>query len=90
MPRIALSARPSSSSDQAVVEVVTTGAAVLLGDGQPEKAQVTELADDADVHRFSAVPLGRVRHDLALDELARNRAEQLRCSGVSSNSTRLL
>ena len=69
MPRTAESPRPSSSSDQAVGEVVAAGAAVLLGDGQPEEAQLAELLHDAAVDLLRAVPRGGVRDDLAVDEL---------------------
>lgn len=54
---------------QDVGEVVTAGTAVLLRDGEPEKAQVAEFPDDAAVDLLRAVPGGGVRHDLAVGEV---------------------
>jgi hypothetical protein len=50
---------------------------VFLGQRSAEEARVGELRDDRAVHRLRAVPLARVRIDLALAELARGRADQI-------------
>jgi hypothetical protein len=44
---------------------------VLLGDGEPEEPEFTELPDDAGVDPLAPVPLGGVGHDLAVDEPGR-------------------
>ncbi len=54
--------------DEAIGEVVAAAAAVLLGEGQPEEAELAQPADDRAVHRLGAVPGGGVRGDLAVRE----------------------
>ena len=70
MPRTDESPRPSSSSHEAVREVVAAGAAVLLGDGQAEEAERRRASPTiAAVDLLGPVPVGGVRRDLAVDEL---------------------
>jgi len=54
---------------QAVRQVVTARAAVLLGDRHAEEPELGQLRDDAQVDRLDPVPLRRVRRHLAIDEL---------------------
>lgn len=56
--------------DERVGEVVAAGAAVLLGDGEAEEAQVAEFLHDGPVDALGAVPVGGVRGDLAVGERA--------------------
>ena len=56
---------------------VAAGAAVLLGEDDPEQAEVAHLPHDVDREVVLDVPPGRVRCDLALGELAHHRAEHL-------------
>ncbi len=69
----------------AVGDVVAAEAAVLLGDGEPEEAELAELGDDRRVDGLAAVPLGAVGHDLLVEEVARQLLEA-RCSSVSARS----
>ena len=50
---------------------------MLLGQRRGEEAELGELGDDAAVDRLRAVPLGRVRRDLGVAELARRLPDQL-------------
>jgi hypothetical protein len=54
----------------AVGDVVTAEAAVLLRDGQAEEPQLAELADDRGIDGLAAVPLSPVRDYLLVEELA--------------------
>ena len=56
---------------------VAVGAAVLLGRGEPEEAEVAHLVDDVDREVVVAVPLRGVRRDLLLREVAHRAAELL-------------
>lgn len=49
--------------------MVAAGAAVLLGDGEPEEAELAELLHDAAVDLFRTVPGGGVRGDLTVGEV---------------------
>ena len=60
-----------------VGEVVAAEPAVLLGDGQPEETDLRHLRDDLEVDRLAPVPLGAVRHRLAVEERASQVAERL-------------
>ncbi len=55
---------------------VHAGAAELLGHRDAEDAEVAELPEEGDVQRLGAVVLGRLRIDLALDELAYRAAQR--------------
>ena len=59
-----------------VGQVVATEAAVLLGDGEPEEPDLRHLRDDREVDLLVAVPLGAVRHRLAVEEVPREVAER--------------
>ena len=59
--------------DEAERGVVEAGAAVLLGDGHAEHAELGERAQRVQRHVVIGVPGGRVRRDLALAELADER-----------------
>ena len=63
--------------DERVRDHVEPHAAVLLGQRRGEEAELGELADDRPVDRLGAVPLGRVRRDLGVAEVARGLADQL-------------
>ena len=62
---------------EAVRHRVEPHAAVLLGQRAAEEADVGELRDDPEIHPLRAVPLARVRDDLAVAERARGLADQL-------------
>ena len=50
---------------------------MLLGQRGGEEAELGELADDRPVDRLGPVPLGGVRRDLRVAEVARGLADQL-------------
>ncbi|MNT34048.1 hypothetical protein D3C72_1700050 [compost metagenome] len=52
--------------DQAVADVVQARAAVLLGNGRPQQAQLAHLAEDLDVGLLVAEGLEHARHQLVL------------------------
>ena len=86
------STRPSSSiARQRLVKPPLAGqpgAAVLLGCGQTEQPEVAHLADHVDREVVVAVPLGRVRGDLLLGEVAHGAAELFVLGGSGRNSWR--
>ena len=73
--RAARSRRGRAPPCRGVGDVVAAEAAVLLGDGQPEEADLGHLRDDPEVDRLVAVPLLPVRHRLLLEEVAGERPE---------------
>ena len=62
---------------QRVGDVVAAEAAVLLGDGQAEEADLGHLGHDREVDGLVAVPPGAVRDRLLVEEGARQVAEGL-------------
>ena len=60
-----------------VGHVVAADAAVLLGDGEAEEAELGHLRHDREVDGLVVVPLHPVRHGLALEEVAGEVAEGL-------------
>ena len=74
---------------------VTVGTAVLLGEHDPEQAELAHLADDVDGEVVIDVPLCRVRRDLAFGELTHHGSEhlvlvgQLPCHGVTLTQTKV-
>ncbi len=63
--------------------MVATAAAVGLRDGQTEKAQLTEAADDVPVDRLAPVPLGGVRKHVPVDEVTGELPDSLLLGGES-------
>ena len=71
---------------QAGEVAVLAGAAVLLGSGEPEQAELAHLLHDVDREVVVAVPLRGVRRDLGLGEVADAAAELL----VLSDSSKVM
>ena len=70
-----------------VGEEVGAGAAVLLGHADAHQPELGELGEELAREAVLAIPLGRVRLDLARATKSRVSAWISRCSAVSSKST---
>ena len=75
------STRPSSSMATQSEVKSAARAAVLLGDDQAEQAQLAHRPHDLDRQVVVAVPLGDVRGNLSLGEVADDLAERLVLTG---------